>query len=50
MQKKASLQQQKVTPKIINSYNINLYDFYLNMIHFIWIFYYKYLVVDFKLD
>ena len=39
------LQQKNVTPKKSNSHNIKLYDFYLNMIHFILIFYNKYLVV-----
>ena len=34
-----------VTPQKSNSHNIKLYDFYLNMIHFILIFYNKYLVV-----
>ena len=36
----------KVTPKISCSDNINLYNFYLNMIYFL--VYYKYLVVAFK--
>ena len=37
--------QKKVTPQKKNSHNIKLYDFNLNMIHFILNFYNKYLVV-----
>ena len=37
--------QKKDTPQKSNSHNIKLYDFYLNMIHFILNFYNKYLVV-----
>ena len=37
--------KKNVTPQKSNSHNIKLYDFYLNMIHFILNFYNKYLVV-----
>ena len=37
--------KKNVTPQKSNSHNIKLYDFYLNMIHFILNFYKKYLVV-----
>ena len=40
------LQQQKMSPhQKSNSFNIKFYDFYLNIIHFMLIFYNKYLVV-----
>ena len=35
---------QKIHPQKFNLHNIKLYDFYLNMIHFILDFYNKYLV------
>ena len=43
--KKCHPLQKNVTPQKNNSHNIKLYDFYLNMIHFILNFYNKYLVV-----
>ena len=46
LQKKCHLLQKKCHPfKKSNSHNIKLYDFYLNIIHFILKFYNKYLVV-----